>query len=366
MSMENIINKIKEKNNETSKKLEDLKEILNDYFGKENVEISLNTDDKDDGCLYNILIHFPEVKVTNENDKSILLNHLWVKIKLTAVLTIIGTFTINKSEYQLSHFMHKYMFSHVHRIDYARLKEFKVPCLGTGPIKNTIASLQLEYTHSLWQLFCVELDKYIHTESESGVPYIYLTDVTGERSYSILYIRDKVSPTNYKFNAVKNYFMSPLYKDFIKDFISSNKLKFNFTNGNYGIAMSYVDLVLIISNHFIGWYNKNKSKVISKEYLYDNKILVPVNIRNSLTIEVLSNSILPNMNRYTFYEGTPLFDFKGNTIKLHIVDNCKNSSNKHPLILNPLIIDMLITRILTIINYKYNKNGINTQTICII
>lgn len=365
--METIIEKIKEKNNEADNKLEDLKEILYDYFGEENVDITINlTEDDDENYLYNVLIHFPEVEVTNEHDESILLNHLWVKIKLTVNITIVGTFTINKSEYQLSHFISRYIFSHVMKAEYDNLEEFKVPCLGSGPIRNTIASLQLEYDRPLWQLFCVELDKYIHTESIEGIPYVYLKDATREVNITVAFARNRISIANYNAFVAKNYFEGPLYKEFIKDFIRSKKLKFNFTNGNYGIAMSYVNLVFTISNHFIDWFNRKGKDYTNKACLYSDKVLLPVTIKNGLTIDILNSTNPNNINDYIEYEDTPLFDFKSNTIKLHIVDDSRKFSNIHPLILNPLIIDMIITRILTIINYKYNKDGINTQTICIV
>lgn len=56
-----------------------------------------------------ILVHFPHVRVTNEHDKYVDINHLWAKIKITLRGTMDGSFALNRSEYQAIHFMSDYM-----------------------------------------------------------------------------------------------------------------------------------------------------------------------------------------------------------------------------------------------------------------
>ena len=56
-----------------------------------------------------ILVHFPRVRVTNEHDRFVDINHLWVKVGLKASGAGIGYFGVNRSEYELSHMKADYM-----------------------------------------------------------------------------------------------------------------------------------------------------------------------------------------------------------------------------------------------------------------
>lgn len=56
-----------------------------------------------------ILVHFPHVRITNEHDRYVDINHLWAKIKITFKGTMYSGFTLNRSEYQATHFMSDYM-----------------------------------------------------------------------------------------------------------------------------------------------------------------------------------------------------------------------------------------------------------------
>ena len=56
-----------------------------------------------------ILIHFPHVRVTNEHDRFVDINHLWAKVKVMYNGTLDGGFTLNRSEYTLLHIRSHYM-----------------------------------------------------------------------------------------------------------------------------------------------------------------------------------------------------------------------------------------------------------------
>ena len=51
------------------------------------------------------------------------------------------------------------------------METFRLPCLGSGPIRRTITLLQIDM--DLWQLYC-RIDNYMQTESIKGIPYIKL------------------------------------------------------------------------------------------------------------------------------------------------------------------------------------------------
>lgn len=56
-----------------------------------------------------ILVHFPHVRVTNENNRFVDINNLWVKVGIRASGAGIGYFTMNRSEYELSHMKADYL-----------------------------------------------------------------------------------------------------------------------------------------------------------------------------------------------------------------------------------------------------------------
>lgn len=56
-----------------------------------------------------ILVHFPHVRVTNEHDRFVDINHLWAKVGIKANGAGIGYFGVNRSEYELSHMKADYM-----------------------------------------------------------------------------------------------------------------------------------------------------------------------------------------------------------------------------------------------------------------
>ena len=124
-----------------------------------------------------ILVHFPRVKITNENDKFVYANHMYAKICVSYNGSMINRFTLNRAEYSYDHISSDYMHSHIPGIPLSNFTNFMTPCLGSGPIRSTISNLNREYDEDLWGLFCLELDKYVHTESIAGGPYRRLENI---------------------------------------------------------------------------------------------------------------------------------------------------------------------------------------------
>nr|DAV02087.1 MAG TPA: hypothetical protein [Crassvirales sp.] len=315
-----------------------------------------------------ILVHFPHVRVTNEHNRFVDINHLWVKVKIKASGAGAGYFTVNRSEYELSHMKADYMHSHVPGIPFSDFSNFEAPCLGTGPIRSTVATLAVGYDEAIWQLFCLELDKYVRVESISGVPHRYLERIStrggttsGETDFSMRFTA---------FNDYSNIFSKEDMKDFVRHLVRDKKLKFNFIGGSYGLAMSYLDYRILISNEFIRWFNLryNLGETTSRyDDLIDGKILKECIINNG-KIHYLSNNISDGGRNYYNYEGANVCTFKGKPINIHIVDNSVDTLNKTVLV-NAGIAEEIAKAVLTIVNYKYGREergeeaGIGTPAI---
>jgi hypothetical protein len=225
-------------------------------------------------------------------------------------------------------------------------------CTGSGPINTTIANLNRGFDEDLWNLFCLELSKFVEVESVAGVPYHRLENIgTLHRTYGE------------NFNMVHSITFDLAAKimllDFTAHFLKSNKLRFNFRNGNFSIGMSYIEYMLLVSNEFISWYNKKHKE---GKYTYDNNILKSKwIIRNCIIANgKLYNDSMYNTNEYLRNEGKLVCVFKGKEYRLTI-SSIINANNNLSTILNPNIAMFILTKALNILNYKYGKETDSTS-----
>lgn len=298
-----------------------------------------------------ILVHFPHVRVTNENNKYVDINHLWAKIRISSKGTLKENFTLNRSEYQTIHFRSNYLHSHITSIPKDDFTRFQLPCTGSGPINNTMTSLKKSFDNTLWQLFCFELSKYVTVESIEGVPYHYLESI-GSNDMST------ETPHFYVYNNYSPYdviLKSEDLAEFVKYFIQNNHLKFNYKNNSYSIGMSYIEYVVLISNNFIKWYNKqfNSKKItITFEILKNKEVVRECIISNGRIY--YENPIETDRDLYS-YIGKKICTFKGKEITLNIIDITETTNTNKSIILNTKIALFILNQILKVLNYRYGR-----------
>ena len=239
-----------------------LHSILIDYFGDANVDFKENNE---------ILIYFPKVTVTNENDKSIEITKLFVKVVVDEDCSLVGTFTMNRSEFTEDQFRSDYLHSHICGIP-ARdgdASRFSAPCLGTGPIRQTCATLNDGFSEEFWNLFCRELSLYVTRESLEGVPYRHLEHVGIKNGkWSKMDLEPNFCSTH--------FFEDSVITQFIRGILKDMPFRFNYVNGSYGVAMSPFEWHIAISNKFIEWYNSRdkefRERVNYRDYMTEVKI----------------------------------------------------------------------------------------------
>lgn len=240
----------------------EIKDILYHYYGEERVDIqlqniltfieihkpSLTSNEKIiqfiNSCSEKIpiLIHFPEVTITNEYNDSLLVKDLYIKfyIHLNGYLSF-DNFLITRTTFTYAQLNSGYIHSHAPR--FTNTPIFKNPCLGEGPIKNTTTNLQLEYDSNLWNLFCIELDQYVKTESITGGPYIRMTSLS-----------TNTTPIKYTYN-IKNNHYPKLFSTFFNYFLQDVDLPIIWCNSYYLLGMSLSNFHILVSNKFIEWFN---------------------------------------------------------------------------------------------------------------
>ena len=299
-----------------------------------------------------ILVHFPHVRVTNEHDRFVNINHLWAKVKVMYNGTLNGGFTLNRSEYTLLHLRSNYLHSHISNIPKNDFTQFQNPCTGSGPINGTISVLNRDYDEDMWNMFCLELSKYVTVESIVGRPYHYLeclgtNDMDTDVNRFITYLSPNYHGRAFNFDKLKG---------FVRCFINSKKLKFNYVNESYSIGMSLIEFIVLISNEFIKWYNDqfNKGELITKfEGLKRYSFLRECIIDNG---KIYYDRGRNNVNNYAQYIGKKVCVFKGREITVDITDIAEVRNENKSIILNTQTALYILTTILKVLNYRYGRN----------
>jgi hypothetical protein len=352
-------------------------EIFNDFFGEDKVDMqgvpSLSVVEAAlprtagvaaikhyiDAYEIFILVHFPHVRVTNEFDKFTDINHLFAKVVINTSGQLCGRFALNRSEYSLLHFINGYMHSHISCIPTADFRAFQNPCTGSGPINNTICSLNREFDADLWNLFCLELSKFVQVESVAGTPYHRLESLV-QGGYSSQRVRfDNIFLQGYlnlrSITAGYSTLTMANIADFIKYVIDSNELKFAYQSGSYTLAMSSTEYFIRISNLFIKWYNKKHHEGalnFTLEELMSSRIIKNYKYTNGHIVEESNN----RMN-YASFIGREVCTFKGEVYRITIPDAAveNEADSNYVLIVCPEIGNYIFTKIFNVINFKYGK-----------
>ena len=247
--------------------------------------------------------------------------------------------------------------SHVSGIDFDF--KFRSVCTGSGPINNTMSSLTVGFDEPIWQLFCLELERYMGTESLSGGPYRRMENVGANGSNK----RDNfpIEQNNYIPN---EYFTKELSSKFLDYLFTNNILKFNYRKGSYGLAHTFTDTVLTISNAFIDWYNDEYRKAPNMPALYDlqgDGVLKQAIIANGAIYDPNSNA----SRDYSQYVGRKVLTFKGHDVNL-VINGLANGARNVSTILNLDIIREYVWAILELVNCEYGnskkaKSGIDKK-----
>lgn len=297
-----------------------------------------------------ILVHFPQVRVINEHNRFVDITNLWAKVCICSNGSMRGSFSLNRSSYPLLHFSSNYMHSHVSSIPTGDFTSFQTPCFGSGPVRDTMSSLNRGFDEDLWNMFCLELSKYVTVESISGTPYNYLERL-GSRNMTT-----GIGRFYTYLNTSNNIIGDDKLREFVKYFINSKKLKFNYVNGSYSIGMSLIEYIILISNSFIAWYNDQYNK---RELLHSFEQLKRSGFLNECIInngKIYYENGVENINRYTQYVGKRVCIFKGREVKLEITDMAEVVNENKTIILNIQNALYILSTILKVLNYRYGRN----------
>ena len=333
---------------------EEIKHMLYAWTDIGNIEDNVPIELSDESILhiqnhctnyvYDIIVWWPSVKVSNENDKYVFIQDLYARVKVSITGKIPYEnhgFQLTRATYDSIQYKSGYCHSHVPGFSTVRdAVRWKEPCLGRGPIRNTILELKNTNNEAEWMLFCQELALYVTVESLTGGPYRKLEEIGSTRILS--------GYGNYTSGSSRDMETEKL-KDFISYYLKHGHATFNYQQGLYVSGMDYYDFMIDISNSFINWFNANGSVEMREQYMRKGYIVDALvadrKFFKNITVDPL------NANEI---EGTPVLTFKGNTVTLHITQR-QSSERQSTLLLCHDIAMFIIQNILKIINYRYDN-----------
>lgn len=352
ISISNLVRLNNNRSNQANKVLED---VLKEVFTEPTVFIDNLILRNNTAYLY---IRFPKVTVTNEDDKSVDIDELYVLVPINGNGTLKRNFSMVRSSYPIIQWLSGYSHSHLPRLYTDRVPHFAYPCLGNGPLAPTQDNLRSVFNIDMWGLFAFELEKYVTQESLLGGPYIKLESIgkSSEATEIKLCYREELdfSCDNIDF------------KDFLRSYCSHTNINVSYKEGQYDLDITDVNFVISLSDYFIKWYN---NKVAEGVYYTTLINLIDSNILNKVIIDgnkVYSNAIIQDIDDIQSLEGSHLtrswdsdkdFIFKGKPVTLHIDGNLNLKSKNYTLLLNTDICSYMLTKILEVINNKYGTSN---------
>ena len=313
--------------------------VLQSYFGKPD-----------------IMVYWPEVTITNENDRSIDIKDLYAQITIDYNGRIpyeYRGFKLSRARYSVEQFTSRYVHSHLPSLDSNHPEYFESPCLGTGPIGGTIATLKNGFDEAIWMLFCQELSLYVTVESLRGGPYRKLEE-----------IGSSTEDTSYKlglcFNeGLKSLVIDNFIKDFVKYYIEHGHLAVSFVNGQFVLGMQTYDAVIDMSNSFIDYFNSLKDSDITINDLFRWNIL---NERFIMNRKFYEPKLRTMSFGYSSYNGRFLWKFKGHDVNLQIDEDTDTDEQPSSIVLTSKMFNSLIKAIFDIINYRFKNDTRNQET----
>lgn len=328
--------------------IQEVRDIFVDYYGEDKIDLVEVI-----GQGYNIIVYFPVVTVTNEHNKSIVIYDLFAKVKIKPDgWHINGKFQLLRSTYTKPQAVVGYTHSHIP--DWTSLGNWGDPCLGRGPLNNTIDTLsrdafEFEEMKSFWELFCRELDDYTQVESIAGIPYIRMSHVGADeaRNMNRNFLDDNYTPeSKLKFIA--------------KAILRSGKLKLSYSKKQFQLGMSDTDFALLATRiAYDVWLKMGRSiGHFVNEFDCEEYILCQGRLCG-----IANNNRRPHYNQSEL--GREVITFKGRVFKLRVFDevDLNNPDSNHVLVMSKENLNSLKCLILYLINATYGRAEITGDAV---
>lgn len=321
-----------------------------------------------------IMVHFPEVTISNENGRTHLIRDMYAKVGVTSKGKLGVHPQFHRATYTQTECENNYMHSHIPSIPFDDLKEWRSGCLGSGPIRDTIAQLTIDNAWELWTLLTVQLDQYVHVESLTGGPYHRMeslgtthagwSEIAEENRWNSGYF-PMSSPVGFKMPELGGAVLREEHlKEFTKhlcEIFPQTDFFLAYSHDHYFWGTSYLETALKMSDLFIDWINEQNAKgeiSVSLSDLLDKNILRQSVIRNNKIVTFVKRA--SSRRDFSGYEGRAMFSFKGEQVRFHLMDPLEGSGSILPdtlKLLSPALIYVIVNAIETQVNLIYGRNA---------
>lgn len=318
--------------------------------------------------LHQVYVHFPLVKITNERGQFTYVKDLFTRTSFWSSGIMEERIQINRSHYTYAHFINNYMHSHVCDIPTTNFEQFQYCCLGSGPINETIANLQEEYSEAQWIQYCWDMAKYVTVESIEGRPYhllsrcnssmekgqeIKLTNLSltlgSFRTYSNLLPRGRRLPDDF-------------WVEFTKYLVNNKIFKFRWAHKQWEISESPTEYLNTISTAFLRYYQSRLPEITNTfhDHAAVLSTLLSCNILNRAFVDItgvyqfVQNGSL-NREYVERSRGQHVINFKG--VDYNVVIDEPEGEAHTQIILNPKIVAIITGNILKTLNTEYGKRS---------
>lgn len=134
--------------------------------------------------MMTIIIHFPELTVTNQNSKRHKIYDMYVRFRMSPMFTTPGEnlfYGLRTSMYY-AEMGSDYCFSHLSgRTAEARSGQWTSFCLGATDFSILCQDMKTKFDKDKFEFLCIQLPDYLSWESIEGRPHRYIKDIS-ERS----------------------------------------------------------------------------------------------------------------------------------------------------------------------------------------
>lgn len=316
---------------------------------------------------YNIYIHWPEITIENERDQSIVIKDFFARVPLyVAGLQFEESelITFMKTSYSRTQWNCGYTHSHMQSPSRTRPMTFRHYCLGTGPILSTIRKLKRNpENQEATMLFFWELDKLVHVESLTGIPYIRLESVRGNQLTQVINLSfglrnavtlDGVSTSGYKW-----------LRDFIISFLKTVDIPLSYANGRYAVACSFAEFSILLSNYYKKWRDAMQQTLKIGGH-------IPIHVANALssmdmpmiTYVVKDNALWLSSGRMNDAQDPSIrnpFVFNSEEFRFTIYDDENTQDLRECRLLNAQFVGTVLQYINTTINLLSTKDEEENQ-----
>ena len=272
-------------------------DIFEEYYGEDRVDIqyinqetlnqiiSLPLSYPKKVSIFNIIVYFPEITITNDYKETHTIYDTYCKISVSADGSYrefkIARATLDKQEYLTG-----YVHSHATTSPRLATGVWRDFCFGSSIICDTLREVSLNKLDS-WSLFCLQLDELLKVESNEGIPYKSLNTIYSNEENSFIKNKYSVSFTH-----------TVLSSQDVEYLLSNYNFKFEIVNNTVAIAEHMTDFAINISKLYLDYLEKKGSASTPNllDYCIKNGILYKytnLTIKDTDDTNIVLYKILP-------------------------------------------------------------------------